>query len=244
MMIGSIGVAIMANTQSIASGHRVIPIHYETNEELQVQTDHKLSKRELRFLQFASVEYDDVIYMTPMDFLDSLTLDAPRERVYRRVLKKENVEKLLAKTPPLRKGDKNFLRNLDQNGIISFAEYIFLLTLLTRSQQGFQIAFTMFDKDGNGRIEKDEFLLVRSVVSALRSTRSASMEKDDCRLDNADLQYLIKRFGLKLRNSDAVQFEKSDEEVKKQDTTILLHLFGLHGNNTLSFDQFQMYKIF
>ncbi|VDM40275.1 unnamed protein product [Toxocara canis] len=81
MMIGSIGVAIMANTQSIASGHRVIPIHYETNEELQVQTDHKLSKRELRFLQFASVEYDDVIYMTPMDFLDSLTLDAPRGRL-------------------------------------------------------------------------------------------------------------------------------------------------------------------
>lgn len=79
-LVGSVGVALKSHSPppSSSSGHRIIPVHYETNEELQVQTDHKLSKRELRFLTFASVEYDDVIYMTPMDFLDSLTLDAPR----------------------------------------------------------------------------------------------------------------------------------------------------------------------
>uniref|UniRef100_F1L0Z4 EF-hand domain-containing family member A2 n=1 Tax=Ascaris suum TaxID=6253 RepID=F1L0Z4_ASCSU len=242
-LVGSVGVALKSHSPppSSSSGHRIIPVHYETNEELQVQTDHKLSKRELRFLTFASVEYDDVIYMTPMDFLDSLTLDAPRERIYRRILKKEDVDAMLAKTPLLCEGNKNFMRKLDQNGIISFAEYIFLLTLLTKSQQGFRIAFTMFDKDGNGRIEKNEFLLVRSLVSALRSTRSADKYKEDCRLDSADLQYLIKRFGLRLRNSESIHFEKSDEEVRQQDTTILLHLFGPHGNNTLTFDQFQIF---
>ena len=32
----------------------------------------------MRFLEYASIEYDDVIYMSPMDFIDSLTRDAPR----------------------------------------------------------------------------------------------------------------------------------------------------------------------
>lgn len=113
-------------------------------EELQVMTDHKLTKRELRFLQFASIEYDDVIYMSPMDFIDSLTLDAPRgsfpfllwnsanlERVYRRVIKEKELNKMLRNTPPFRTGSDHLFRDLDQKGIISYSEYIFLLTLLT-----------------------------------------------------------------------------------------------------------------
>lgn len=46
-----------------------------------IRPDRKLSKRELRFLDFASVEYDDIIYMTPNDFLDSLVLDMPRGKL-------------------------------------------------------------------------------------------------------------------------------------------------------------------
>jgi hypothetical protein len=34
--------------------------------------------RELRFLSFASLEYDGNIYMTPQDFLESVTDEAPR----------------------------------------------------------------------------------------------------------------------------------------------------------------------
>ncbi|CBM41197.1 EF-hand domain-containing protein [Caenorhabditis elegans] len=124
-----------------------------------VTTDHKLTKRELRFLQFASVEYDDVIYMSPMDFIDSLTLDAPRERVYRRVLKEKDIQRILKKTPPFRSGGKHFFRTMDQSGIISYSEYIFLLTLLTKSKAAFRIAFLMFDEDDNGNIDRDEFML-------------------------------------------------------------------------------------
>lgn len=34
----------------------------------------------MRFLQFASVEYKGVIYMTPQDFLESVTEEMPRRR--------------------------------------------------------------------------------------------------------------------------------------------------------------------
>ena len=36
--------------------------------------------RELRFLNFASVEYEGSIYMTPQDFLESVTKDNPRRK--------------------------------------------------------------------------------------------------------------------------------------------------------------------
>jgi hypothetical protein len=41
-----------------------------------------LTYREMRFLHFASVEYKGVIYMTPQDFLESVTEDMPRRRFY------------------------------------------------------------------------------------------------------------------------------------------------------------------
>lgn len=38
-----------------------------------------------------------------------------------------------------------------------FSEYLFLLTILTKPQSGFKIAFSMLDRDGNERIDKEEF---------------------------------------------------------------------------------------
>lgn len=38
---------------------------------------------------------------------------------------------MLAHTPSFDQGNKTMLRDLDQNGIISYADYLFLLALLT-----------------------------------------------------------------------------------------------------------------
>ncbi|CAI5452944.1 unnamed protein product [Caenorhabditis angaria] len=223
-----------------------------------VQTDHKLTKRELRFLQFASVEFDDVIYMSPMDFIDSLTLDQPRERVYRRVLKEKDLNRMLSRTPPFRTGSKTFFRTMDQKGVISYSEYIFLLTLLTKSKSAFRIAFLMFDDDDNGNIDRDEFMLIRSLTSSLRSTTRIQSKQnqqnadsivndsqDSCQLDASDYHFAVSRIGKDRlftgTDSYTVMFTKSEEEVRRQDTTLLLHLFGLRGNAKLSFEEFQQF---
>nr|CDJ84766.1 Protein MICU-1, isoform a [Haemonchus contortus] len=217
----------------------------DENARHQVHTDHKLTKRELRFLQFASIEYDDVIYMSPMDFIDSLTLDAPRERVYRRVIKEKELKKMLKNTPAFRSGSKELFRSLDQNGIISYSEYIFLLTLITKSKSAFKIAFLMFDGDDNGKIDKDEFLLIRGLMTSLRSTRGAQTNKSDdsCQLDVSDFHFSVARPFRLSSGSDsyALLFSKSEEDVKKQDTTLLLHLFGQGGNGKLSFNEFRTF---
>lgn len=73
-------------------------------------------------------------------------------------------------------------RNLRDKGIISYTEYLFLLSILTSKdirynirfrlklkmkiffclepKSGFKIAFNMFDTDGNQRVDKNEFLVV------------------------------------------------------------------------------------
>ena len=41
-----------------------------------------LTYREMRFHQFASVEYNNMPYMTPQDFLESVTEEYPRRKFY------------------------------------------------------------------------------------------------------------------------------------------------------------------
>uniref|UniRef100_A0A914DMU6 EF-hand domain-containing protein n=1 Tax=Acrobeloides nanus TaxID=290746 RepID=A0A914DMU6_9BILA len=180
----------------------------------------KLSRRQQRFQSFASIEYRGVEYMTPLDFLESLILEEPRERIFRRVLKQEQVKKMLKNTPNLRNGSDKLFRQLGQNGLISYAEYLFLLTLLTKSQNSFNIAFLMFDEDDNLQIDKNEFLKLKELMSIKHSVN--------------DTQLLVKDDFPASRSLTA-----SAEEAAKQDTTILVHLFGQNGQNSLSFDKFQ-----
>uniref|UniRef100_A0A914GXM7 Sodium/calcium exchanger membrane region domain-containing protein n=1 Tax=Globodera rostochiensis TaxID=31243 RepID=A0A914GXM7_GLORO len=126
----------------------------------------KLPRRLKRFRKFASVEFDGEIFMTPQDFLDSLTLDEPSERVFRTVLSEHQVRKMVGLTPPLRKGTHKMFRALGDNGIISYAEYLFLITLLTKSHDSFNVAFLMFDEDDNFQIDKEEFFKIQFLITS------------------------------------------------------------------------------
>ncbi|XP_068157929.1 calcium uptake protein 3, mitochondrial isoform X2 [Drosophila tropicalis] len=125
----------------------------------------KLTARERRFIKFASVEYDDQLYMTPQDFLDSVVEQEPRPRLKRRQLSTEELEKYKDQTPALKKGSTRLFRNLRDKGIVSYTEYLFLLSILTKPKSGFRIAFNMFDTDGNQRVDKDEFLVIISILA-------------------------------------------------------------------------------
>ncbi|KAK6620788.1 hypothetical protein RUM43_011084 [Polyplax serrata] len=125
----------------------------------------KLTSRERRFIKFASVEYDGQLYMTPQDFLESVVEQEPRPRLKRRYLTDKEVEKIKDQTPSLKKGSSEMFRKLRDKGIISYTEYLFLLSILTKPQSGFRIAFNMFDTDGNERVDKTEFLVVSFIVA-------------------------------------------------------------------------------
>jgi Ca2+-binding EF-hand superfamily protein len=123
------------------------------------------SYRETRFRHFASCEFAGEVFMTPRDFLESLANDQPTARIGLKTLDQTQVERMLKQTPTLKQSSSNLFRKIYENGLVSYAEYLFLLTALTKPRRQFQIAFLMFDRDGNGIVDKEEFQAIQRVVS-------------------------------------------------------------------------------
>uniref|UniRef100_K3X0V2 EF-hand domain-containing protein n=1 Tax=Globisporangium ultimum (strain ATCC 200006 / CBS 805.95 / DAOM BR144) TaxID=431595 RepID=K3X0V2_GLOUD len=72
------------------------------------------------------------------------------------------------------------LVDADGDGLISYAEYMFFNTLLAIPEHQFELAFKMFDSDGNGRLDHREFKqiidLMRLRTPAGRQDRSLKEE--------------------------------------------------------------------
>ncbi|KAI6680259.1 hypothetical protein NL676_034140 [Syzygium grande] len=58
------------------------------------------------------------------------------------------------------------LFDVNNDGLISFKEYIFFVMLLGIPESSFSVAFKMFDIDNNGEIDKQEFKKVMSLMRA------------------------------------------------------------------------------
>ena len=121
---------------------------------------------ENRFRQFASMEMKDTRQplMTFNDLLDSLILDRPKPRIKTKLITEGALKVMLAGTPRITtprsrewKEDPNFIRSLKETGILTFNEYMFLLSILTRPQSGFRAAFDVIDASRENTILKSEY---------------------------------------------------------------------------------------
>ncbi|XP_017886901.2 calcium uptake protein 3, mitochondrial isoform X2 [Ceratina calcarata] len=195
----------------------------------------KLTMRERRFIKFASVEYDGQLYMTPQDFLDSVIEAEPRPRLKRRVLTDKELEVMRNSIPPLRHGSPHMFRNLRDKGIISYTEYLFLLSILIKPKSGFRIAFNMFDTDGNERVDKTEFLVMEKVFSHAWRGRHGTETKEKLELlterqttpEDIQVQYIDDEQGLQRRHA--------------VDTSLMVHFFGRDGINELKYEDFKQF---
>ncbi|XP_029369179.1 calcium uptake protein 3, mitochondrial [Echeneis naucrates] len=215
-----------------------------------------MSTYENRFRLFSSVEYEGQLYMTPLNFIESVTLNEPKSRRTWRSLTKKELDKMLADTPPVWKGSSNLFRNLRERGVLSYTEYLFLLCILTKPHAGFRIAFNMFDADGNEMVDKMEFMVLEEIF---RKTKDRKEVSEDERLDQQILQLYGHRKSLPhnvlkkdsqhveargmwdvlRRGTSQVLFSDLTESVEeKTDTTLLVHLFGKKGKAELKFEDF------
>ncbi|XP_034132246.1 calcium uptake protein 3, mitochondrial isoform X11 [Drosophila guanche] len=207
----------------------------------------KLTARERRFIKFASVEYDDQLYMTPQDFLESVVEQEPRPRLKRRQLSSVEVDKYKENTPALKKGSTRLFRNLRDKGIVSYTEYLFLLSILTKPKSGFRIAFNMFDTDGNQRVDKDEFLVIVSIL--------AGAFKENQNVDPQTKRIMERIFSgaWKEKHGEQESQELEHEVPPMEDyvndgeglqrrhvvpTTLQLHFFGKRGTGVINYDNF------
>ncbi|XP_018530904.1 calcium uptake protein 3, mitochondrial isoform X1 [Lates calcarifer] len=216
-----------------------------------------MSSYENRFRLFSSVEYDGQLYMTPLNFIESVTLNEPKSRRAWKSLTKKELDKMLADTPPVWKGSSNLFRNLRERGVISYTEYLFLLCILTKPHAGFRIAFNMFDADGNEMVDKREFLVLEEIFRKKKDRKEVS--EDVQRLDQQILQLYghrksqqhsvlkkdsqhVKARGMwdvLRRGTSQVVFSDLTEHVdEKTETTLLVHFFGKKGKAELKFEDF------
>ncbi|XP_038146891.1 calcium uptake protein 3, mitochondrial isoform X8 [Cyprinodon tularosa] len=204
-----------------------------------------MSSHEHRFRMFSSVEYEGQLYMTPQNFIESVTMSEPRNKRPWRSLTKQEMEKILSDTPPVWRGSSKLFRNLRERGIISYTEYLFLLCILTKPHAGFKIAFNMFDADGNQMVDKREFLVLQEIFRKKneKKGRRGDAEKSAQLVLKKDSQEFVARsyWDVLRRGASQVLFsdlaERSDESITI-DTTILVHFFGKKGKAELTFDDF------
>lgn len=127
------------------------------------------------FEYFASVKTPGGVFMTPADFMRAVVPVFPPSE--------SNIVRegfLRGERPPgeLHCENSEFFMLFDTNndGHISFPEYIFFVTLLSIPESSFSVAFKMFDLNNDGEIEFDEF---KQVMTLMRScNRQGAYHRD------------------------------------------------------------------
>ncbi|XP_016384921.1 calcium uptake protein 3, mitochondrial-like isoform X2 [Sinocyclocheilus rhinocerous] len=252
-MINGIGCrALLPSLPAVAAKDKAPPFDFD-------ESDVYMTSHEHRFRLFSSVEYEGQLYMTPQNFIESVTMSEPRMKKPWRSLTKQELEKILSDTPPVWKGTSKLFRNLRERGIIAYTEYLFLLCILTKPHAGFKIAFNMFDADGNQMVDKGEFLVLQEIF---RKKNEKKGRKGDA---EKSAQLSMQLYGYQVVPVNSVLKKESQEFVPRSywdmlrrgasqalfsdlaeraddnmmiDTTLLVHFFGKKGKAELTFEDF------
>ncbi|XP_050213497.1 calcium uptake protein, mitochondrial-like [Mercurialis annua] len=118
------------------------------------------------FEYFASLRTPDGdVLMTPADLMRAVVPVFPSsesDRVREGFLRGERVPGELQCQP----SEFFMLFDTNNDGLISFPEYIFFVTILSIPESSFSVAFKMFDLNNNGEIDMEEFKRVMSLMRA------------------------------------------------------------------------------
>ncbi|NXV79015.1 MICU3 protein, partial [Atlantisia rogersi] len=170
------------------------------------------------------------------------------------------LNQILMETPPVWKGSSKLFRTLNEKGVISYTEYLFLLCILTKPHAGFRIAFNMFDTDGNEMVDKKEFLVLQEIFRKKNEKRERKGDEEKRAMLRLQLygyhtstnsvpktegEDLVPRsYWDTLRRSTSQALfsdlaERADDiSSSLSDTTLLVHFFGKKGKAELNFEDF------
>ncbi|KAL2722991.1 hypothetical protein V1477_019582 [Vespula maculifrons] len=177
-------ISIMCTYQLFQICHIIYQLNYFTNVAYILKTQIIEYENRIRhystpdkvFRYFATLQLtnNDIheVLMTPDDFLRSMTPGIKQPDVFRANLvlglgldqyKKYDPKNIHEKLE-LALDENSIFYKLGSAGLITFSDYIFLLTVLSTSRRHFEIAFRMFDFNGDGDVDSDEFGKVATLI--------------------------------------------------------------------------------
>ncbi|CAJ0932721.1 unnamed protein product, partial [Mesorhabditis belari] len=106
------------------------------------------------------------VFMTPEDFVRSFTPGVMQPRKY-------CLDRFKVYDPEKYRHNfsdpSSIFYKLGESGLISYSDYLFLKTLLSTSPKDFELAFRIFDINGDGALDKEEFYKIQSLVMSQTS---------------------------------------------------------------------------
>eukprot|EP00794_Sanderia_malayensis_P016905 gene16905-18611_t len=169
------------------------------------------------FRYFATLQDNDtaVVYMTPTDFVRSLTPDTMQpEGLGLDSFKKFDRKSKRRRHTTTLFGEDSVFNCLGEEGLISFSDYIFLLTVLGTPSRHIDIAFRMFDLNGDGDVSAEEFKRVKTIFLSMTST------------------------GMRHRDRSTT----GNVLVEEAHSGIMAYFFGTDGKQKLTVDKFIEFK--
>ncbi|KAJ3334358.1 hypothetical protein HDU76_000051 [Blyttiomyces sp. JEL0837] len=100
------------------------------------------------------------------------------------------------------------LADLDNDGLLSFSEYLLFLTLLGTPKESWKVSFKIFDEDGDGTVTKQEFekIMKYHIRNTVSGSRMGSLERENL-----------------------INFGRSG---------VISYLFGKQGDKAMTFEEF------
>ncbi|XP_023347582.1 calcium uptake protein 1 homolog, mitochondrial [Eurytemora carolleeae] len=168
------------------------------------------------FRYFASYKIGEEIYMTPEDFLRSITPGVKQpEGIGLDQYRKYSEDRHEKENSEIEFHETSIFRKLSSRGLISFSDYIFLLTILSTSRRQFEIAFRKVTLN-----HVNSLLKVQSILRAGTSWAGRHKEGPGHQ-------------GHTGHSGHAGQSGHSGHQ-----SAILVHFFGDKGDGKLTIDQF------
>ncbi|DAZ97088.1 TPA: hypothetical protein N0F65_001272 [Lagenidium giganteum] len=142
------------------------------------------------------------------------------------------------------------LVDADGDGLISYAEYMFFNTLLSIPERQFELAFKMFDTDGNGKLDHREF---KQIMDLMRLRTPAGRQDRSLKEDDAPIfKHLFGELSTEsLSYEEFCQFRRDlKREIMKIQISfvsvlivVFLMQYDLDGNKDLSPWEFGMFLV-
>lgn len=193
------------------------------------------------FNYFASLQLVDktgtkTTMMSPMDFFSAITPDCSihpgaGSGVYEEISQQKLKTLRLDKSPV--KG--SILNEIGKNGLISYADYCFLLSLLSTPIRFVDTAFNLFDLTGNEQINAKEFAYVSTKISTKLGGFGTYTDVDQSAIlasNSGLLNYLFGKDREKCISRD--EFRKLQKDLLDEIIELEFNEFDKEGSGTIS----------